>query len=73
MAKTTVNLAEHVRLRLEQHAARHGVTLSEAVNGLVDEALRRRAGDGFASHAAGDADVDDLGVQAEKYLSDGLR
>lgn len=72
MTKTTVSLAEHVRLRLEQHAARYGVTLSEAINDLVDDALRRRAGDGFASHAAGDADVDDLGANAEKYLSEGL-
>lgn len=72
MAKTTVNLSEDVRLRLEQHAARQGVTVSALVNDLLDEALRNRAGRRFASHAAAEADVDDLGVHAEKYLRDGL-
>lgn len=72
MRKTTVNLDEHVRLRLEQQAARDDRTLSQLVNELLDEALRQRAGTTFASHGAGEADVDDLGVNAEKYLRDGL-
>ncbi|MGH3441865.1 MAG: hypothetical protein ACRDUY_07455 [Nitriliruptorales bacterium] len=71
MAKTTVNLRESVRLRLENLAAREGTTLSDLVNELLDDALRRRSG-GFASHAAGEADVDDLGVNAEKYLREHL-
>lgn len=72
MAKTTVNLREDIRLRLEQHAARQGTTLSQLVNELLDEALRHRAGRHFASHGAAEADVDDLGLQAEKYLREGL-
>lgn len=72
MAKTTVNLSEHVRLRLEQLASQRGVTISALVDDLLDEALRNRAGRRFSSHAAAEADIDDLGVQAEKYLREGL-
>jgi len=50
MRKTTVNLDEHVRLRLEQHAAKSSVTLSQLINELLDEAQRQRAGATFASH-----------------------
>lgn len=70
--KTTVNLREPVRLRLEQYAAREGKTLSDAVNDLLAEALLGRSGTAFASHGAGEADVDDLGVHAEKYLREGF-
>lgn len=72
MPKTTVNLRAPLRLRLEQQAAREGVTISDLVNDLLEEALRRRAGDRFVSHGAADADVDDLGVHAEKYLRERL-
>lgn len=71
MPKTTVNLEHSLRLRLEQLAARSGRTLTDVISELLDDALRRRVGT-FSSHAAGDADVDDLGIHAEKYLHEGL-
>jgi hypothetical protein len=69
--RTTVNLSQDVRLRLEQLAARQGVSLGSLINELVGEALAHRR-EAFESHAAGDADVDDLGVNAEKYLAEDL-
>lgn len=71
--KTTVTLPDDVHLRVRALAERADRTVSDAVVELLAEALAARARGGFASHGAGEADVDDLGVNAEKYLAEGMR
>lgn len=73
MHKTTVTLSDSVYLRVRALAERRRRTVSEVVGELLSEALTARARQGFASHGAGEVDVDDLGVNAEKYLAEGLR
>jgi hypothetical protein len=74
MHKTTLNLDTAVFMRLSNRAAIDGTTISELVNRLLTEALERDSeGEAFASHGFGDADVDDLGANAEKYLLDTFR
>lgn len=72
MHKTTLNLPKIVWLRLRNLAAREGRSVSDVAGELLGEALEARTAGPFASHAAGDADVDDLAENAEKYLREGL-
>jgi macrodomain Ter protein organizer (MatP/YcbG family) len=74
MHKTTLNLDTAVFMRLSNRAAIDGTTISELVNRLLTEALERGPeGEAFASHGFADADVDDLGANAEKDLFDTFR
>ncbi len=73
MPKTTVTLPDDVHLRVRALARRSDRTVSDVVGELLLEALAARTTAGFASHGAGDADVDDLGLNAEKYIAEGLR
>lgn len=73
MKKTTVNLPDDLHLRVRQMAEREGITFGEAVTRLLRAGLAGAHDQDFASHAVGEADVDDLGVNAEKYLREGLR
>lgn len=73
MPKTTVNLPADVYLRVRARAERAGASMSEVVSDLLASALEAVAPVRFASHGAGEADVDDLGRNAEKYLREGMR
>jgi hypothetical protein len=74
MHKTTVNLTDELHLWLRHLSARTGRSVGNLVNELLEEALRARGkSQPFASHGAGEADVTDLGRNAEKYLAEGLR
>lgn len=72
--KTTLTLPDDVYLRIRNLAERSGRPLGAVIAGLLSDALERgEAGEPFRSHRAGTADVDDLGVGAEKYLAERLR
>lgn len=71
--KTTVMLSDGLHLRVRALADRGRKSVSEIIEELLEEALVARMGTGFASHGAGEADVDDLGLNAEKYLTEHLR
>ncbi|MGH8874075.1 MAG: hypothetical protein ACRDVM_02315 [Acidimicrobiia bacterium] len=71
MHKTTINRRPGISIRLRSITDAPGASLGETVNLLRAEAPETRASP-FASHAVGDAHVDDLAVNAEKYLSDRL-
>lgn len=71
--KTTVTLPDDVHVRVRALARRSNRTVSDVVGELLLEALAARATTAFASHGAGKADVDDLGLNAEKYIAEGLR
>lgn len=73
MPKTTVTLSGDVYLRIRNLSAATGRPMGR----LIDELLRRAlldddAGAPFASVGMGDADVTDLGINAEKYLAEGM-
>lgn len=71
MHRTTVSLPDHLYLRVRNLASRSDRPVGQVVAELLAEALAARSA-AFASHASGDADVDDLGVNAEKYLREAL-
>lgn len=72
--KTTVTFSDDLYLRLRLMAERERRSVSEVVDDLLRTALRPSSRRGaFRSHAAGEADVDDLGANAEKYLAEDLR
>jgi hypothetical protein len=74
MHKTTLNLDTVVFLRLRNRAGIESTTISELANRLIMEGLERGPeGMAFASHGFADADVDDLGSNAEKYLEETLK
>jgi hypothetical protein len=74
MHKTTLNLDTAIFLRLRNRADMEGTTISELVNRLLFAAMERGPeGEAFSSHRFADADVDDLGANAEKYLSETIR
>jgi len=69
--KTTLSLRDDLYLRARALAEREGVSLGEMLNRLVADGLGRRDQSRFTSFAAGEGDPD-LGVNAEKYLREGL-
>lgn len=69
MHKTTVNLPKDLWVPIRLMAEREGRSVSEVVKELLGEALeaRRPTGD-FSFIGSGESDVDDLAINAEKYL-----
>ncbi len=72
MKKTTVTLDDKVWMLVRRRAEREGRPLGQVVNDLLascfPEAYARPT-----SVGSFESDVDDLGVNAEKYLREGLR
>ncbi len=69
--KTTVNLRDDLHLKVRALAQREGVSVGEMFNRLIADALAAREHRRFRSFGAGEGDPD-LGVNAEKYLREGL-
>jgi len=69
--KTTVNLRDDLHLKLRTLAQREGVSVGEMLNRLLADALAAREQCRFRSFGAGEGDPD-LGLNAEKYLREGL-
>lgn len=72
MHRTTVNLPDALWLRVRNLAEASDRTAGAVVAELLEEALEARSSGVFLSHGAGEADVEDLGENTEKYLREGL-
>jgi predicted transcriptional regulator len=73
MPVVTINLPTDIHLRIRNLADRTGRSLDTVIVELLRDALDRGpGGQPFALVAAGEADVDDLAINAEQYLADGL-
>lgn len=72
MKKTTVNLDDKAWLLLRARARREGKSLTQVINDLVAAAFPAA----YASPTyvgAFEGEVEDLGINAEKYLREGFR
>lgn len=71
MHRTTMNLPDDLFVRLRSLGARAGKPVGQVAVELIEEALTARGGS-FESHGSGSAEVDDLGINSERYLREGL-
>jgi hypothetical protein len=70
--KTTVNLRDDLYVKVRAAAQRESLSVGEMVNRLIAKGLAVGQEGRFSSFGSGEGDAD-LGINAEKYLSDALR
>ena len=72
MKKTTVNLEDKVWMLVRARARREGRSMAHVINELLAASFAEAYAP-LTCIGSFDGDVDDLGVNAEKYLREGLR
>jgi hypothetical protein len=72
MKKTTVNLDDKVWMLVRARARREGKPMAQVINELLAASFPEAYGP-LTCIGAFEGDVDDLGINAEKYLREGLR